>query len=113
MCRQWHAENREASSEHYRDVVVPFRREQPSYQRRWRLGRRLSEIREQLSHAVDAVGARVQAVLEQASALLQQAVEPTQSGVITKESLPDVLSAATTVLAALEQLATCSAALTV
>ncbi len=94
-------------------MVLEFRRDQPSYQRRWRLERRLSEIREQLSHVVDAVGVRVQAVLEQASALLQQAVEPTQSGVITKESLPDVVLAVTTVLTALEQLAKCSAALTV
>src|SRR5690606_5866543 len=45
-CREWHAANKEAAASHYEDVVVRFREQQPDYQRRWRWGRRLREIRE-------------------------------------------------------------------
>jgi len=113
MCWRWHAENPEASREHYGDVVVPFRVEQPSYQRRWRLGRRLAEIREQSKHSIDAIGSQLQAVLERATALSSEANESTQSGVITKESLPTVMSAVATVMAALKQLAACSSRLAI
>ena len=113
MCRRWRAANPDASSEHYGDAVVPFRREQPSYQRRWRLGRRLAEIREQSKQSVAAIGLQLQAALERAASLSLETVETAQSGVITSESLPAAVSAITTVMAALEQLATCSAALAV
>jgi hypothetical protein len=110
-CRQWHAANREASSKHYEDVVVPFRLEQPSYQRRWRWSRRLREIREQLMRDIRAGGSRLRRLMERAGDLAQRAVEPTQSGVITRESLPSVMSTAETLLAAIEQATTCLATL--
>ncbi len=95
------------------DAVVPFRGEQPSYQRRWRLGRRLAEIREQSKQSVAAIGLQLQAALERATSLWLEATETAQSGVITSKSLPAAMLAITTVMAALEQLARCSSALTV
>ena len=111
MCRRWRAANPDASSEHYGDAVVPFRREQPSYQRRGRLGRRLAEIREQSKQSVAAIGLQLQAAMERATSLSLETAETAQSGVITSESLPAAVSAITTVMAALEQLARCSAQL--
>ena len=47
-CRDWHRRNREHSRDHYQDVVVSFRERHPGYQSRYRLLRRLREIREEI-----------------------------------------------------------------
>ena len=53
QCKDWHAGHREAADNHYRDVVVPFRRRHPRYQRNWRLASRLRETREESRRLVE------------------------------------------------------------
>ena len=47
-CKALRERDGEEVSHHYLDVVVPFRRQHPSYQRRHRLRRQLGEIREKI-----------------------------------------------------------------
>ena len=101
-CRQWHKHNPGASSEHYRDAVEPFRGRQPSYQRRWRLGRSLREIREQTAELVGSIGARLRALIVRGHALSNVATETQQTGVIAGQSLSDTLAMAAAIAAALE-----------
>ena len=100
-CRLWHVRNRGESSEHYKDVVKPFRREQPSYQRRWRLARRLREIRELIAELLDVLGARLSAVVVRGRALSDVVATEQQSGVFAGQSLHEALVAATAITAAL------------
>jgi hypothetical protein len=53
-CRAWHRRHR-GETDHYRDVVVPFRERHPGYQRRHRLRDRLGEIREQMKQLAQTV----------------------------------------------------------
>ena len=100
-CRAWRAANGEVGRKHYQDVVVPFRAAQPSYQRRWRLGRRLVEIREQVSRLMAVAKSSLEAAMGRAGQL-ELEEEASQSGVITGRSLPEILSAVATLTAALE-----------
>lgn len=104
-CQAWRERNREASRHHYRDVVEPFRRRQPTYQRRWRLGRRLAEIREQLCRLPEVAMAQLKAAAERARVLVNEGEEATQSGVITRDSVPMIVAAVDEVTSALAQLA--------
>lgn len=106
-CKLWHAKNREASRHHYRDVVLPFRRTQPTYQRRWRLERRLCEIREEFKRGVGSMDSQLHAVLKRAKRLALEAIEPVQSGVITEKTLRSVMSVMQEALTALEQVGRC------
>jgi hypothetical protein len=106
-CKLWHAKNREASRHHYRDVVLPFRRAQPTYQRRWRLEQRLREIREEFKRGLGSMGSQLHAVLKRARRLALEVVEPVQSGVITGKTLQSVMSAMWEALTALEQVGRC------
>ncbi len=62
-CRAWRAANSETVSAHYQDVVVAFRERQPDYQRRWRLARRVREIREKMRPLGGALRSRLRALL--------------------------------------------------
>lgn len=104
LCRQWHERNREASSQHYEDVVRLFRREQPSYQRRWRLARRLREIRETIAELVEVLVARLTTVVARGRSWSGAvATDKEQTGVMTGPSLDEALAAASAITAALEQ----------
>jgi hypothetical protein len=93
------------SSQHYQDVVKPFRAEQPSYQRRWRLARRLREIREMIAELVATVGAQLAALIECGRSLSGATAMERQTGVMAGQSLPDAITAAIAVSGALEQVA--------
>ena len=104
QCRQWHVGNAEARGTHYRDVVVPFRREQPDYQRRWRWSRRLREIREQSKQPDGTIVARLQALVLWAERLATSATGIVQTGVLAGELLSRAAKAVSRMIVALEQL---------
>lgn len=94
-CRRWHRQNRESSANHYQDVVVPFRKRHPGYQRRWRLVRSLGEIRDEIGLAVHGVGKRLSRVL--ARGRKEQALaesEPAQARATTGKLLCSALAMA-------------------
>src|SRR3972149_2539812 len=93
-----------ARGAHYQDVVVPFRQQQPDYQRRWRWGRRLREIREQTGLLGGAILGRLQALVSGAEQLLARAAGTVQTGVLAGESLSRAVRAVRATIAALEQL---------
>jgi hypothetical protein len=103
-CRAWHAANADVGRSHYQDVVVPFRERQPSYQRRWRLGRRLGEIREEMSALGSGLLASLQGLLGRADALSKSADEETQTGVLTGEVMDKARAALRRVVAAILEL---------
>ena len=103
-CRQWHATNRDATAKHYEDVVAPFRREQPDYQRRWRWGRRLREIREQTGLLGGALLGRLHGLVRQAEGLAQRAASCVQTGILAGEKLRRAVAAVRSTITALEQL---------
>lgn len=103
-CRQWRQDNVEATKAHYRDFVVPFRRCQPDYQRRWRWGRKLREIREQMGRLGGALLAPLRGLISRAQDLAARAVGAVQTGVLAGESLNRAVQAVRTMITALEQL---------
>lgn len=103
-CREWHTHNKETAAKHYQDVVVPFRREQPDYQRRWRWGQRLREIREETARLGGALLAALRGLARRAEQLLQRAVGLVQTGVLAGEKLRRAVGAVRKTIAALEQL---------
>jgi hypothetical protein len=115
LCRQWRAANVEATSSHYQDAVVPFRQRQPDYQRRWRWGRKLREIREQTGQFGGALLAPLlgplRSLISRAQELANRAVGLVQTGVLAGKLLIRATQAARTLLTALEQLQASSAEL--
>jgi hypothetical protein len=103
-CGRWHEANVEATCSHYQDVVVPFRRLQPDYQRRWRWGRKLREIREQMGQFGGALLAPLRSLISKAQELARRAVGAVQTGVLAGESLNRAVQAVSTMITALEQL---------
>lgn len=104
QCRDWHATNQETTGNHYQDVVVPFRAGQPDYQRRWRWGWRLREIREQTTLLGGALLASLRSLLRQAEALVARSADLVQSGVLAGEKLERAVAAVRSTIAAFEQL---------
>jgi len=103
-CRQWHEANVEATSSHYQDFVVPFRRLQPDYQMRWRWSQKLGEIREQMGQFGGTLLAPLRSLISRAKALAGRAVGTVQTGVIAGASLNRAVQAVRTMITALEQL---------
>jgi hypothetical protein len=110
-CREWHESNREAEASHYQDVIVPFRREQPEYQRRWRWGRRLREIREEMMQMGGASLAVLRSLMARAEQLARRAASVVQTGVLAGEMLERAVTAVRNTIATLEQLEASTAAL--
>jgi hypothetical protein len=110
-CREWHASNKESGACHYEDVVLPFRREQPDYQRRWRWGRRLREIREKTAVLGGALLASLRGLIGRAEPLIERAMGTVQTGVLAGEKLRRAVAAVRATVAALEQLETSTAEL--
>jgi hypothetical protein len=104
QCRQWHERNKDVGASHYQDVVVPFRRRQPDYQRRWRLSRQLCEIREESRLRSGQLGRRVRAWLTRAERLSASAMRSMQTGVLAGGLLDQAREALRGVVAAIELL---------
>lgn len=104
QCRAWHQQNREVTASHYQDVVVPFRQQQPDYQKRWRLGRKLREIRETMVPTDGVILSSLRALLGRAEVLSKSAAGNTQTGVLAGEMLERARVALRGAVAALEQL---------
>ena len=78
-CRRWRRKNSDSTSSHYEDVVRPFRRRHPGYQRRWRIVAGLREIRDEIGVMTDALGARLRTLLDRDRARCAEAAsEPAQ-----------------------------------
>jgi hypothetical protein len=103
-CRQWHGANVEATSSHYQDFVVPFRRLHPDYQMRWRWGQKLGEIREQMRQLGGKVLVPLRSLISKAQGLADRAAGAVQTGVLAGESLKRAVSAVRAMIASLEQL---------
>ena len=104
QCRRWHATNRGVTANHYQDVVVPFRRSQPDYQKRWRWGRRLREIREKTALLGGALLVGFRALMREAERLLEGATSVIQTGVLAGERLKRAARAVRSTITAVEQL---------
>jgi hypothetical protein len=111
QCRAWHEANPEGRGEHYQDVVVPFRQQQPEYQARWRWWRRLGEIREQIGGLGGTLTGALRSLVQGAKRLAERAVGVVQTGVLAGASLDRAVAAVQSTLAALEQLAASTAEL--
>jgi hypothetical protein len=111
QCRAWHADNKESAAHHYQDVVLPFRAAQPDYQRRWRWGCRLREIREEMSLLGGAVLDRLRGLVRQAERLAHDAGGIVQSGVLAGEKLSRAVQAVRSITHCLEQLESSTAEL--
>ncbi len=83
---------------------MPFRREQPDYQQRWRWGRRLREIREQTTVLGGALLAGLHKLVRQAETLARQAASIVQTGILAGEKLQRAVAAVRSTITALEQL---------
>lgn len=105
QCQRWHRANRGATAEHYRDAVVPFRRQQPDYQARWRWGQRVGEIREQMGQLGGALLGALRALVNGARRLAERAIGVVQTGVLAGVSLDRAVAAVQSTIVALEQLA--------
>src|SRR5690606_16970059 len=104
QCREWHVANREATASHYEDVVVPFRAQQPDYQRRWRWGRRLREIREKTTLLGGVLLAGFRGLVQQAEKLVARPAGVAQTGVLAGEKLEHALATVRSTIAAVERL---------
>ena len=100
----WRERNAEITAAHYQDVVKPFRKKQPDYQKRWRLKRPVREIREQFDSFLGGVLlTSIRALLGRAKALSSSPTKEAQSGVLAGDLLDKTVLALGDVVAALEQ----------
>jgi len=83
---------------------MPFRLDQPDYQKRWRWGQRLREIREEIGALGGALLAPLRGLISRAQDLAARAVGAVQTGVLAGESLNRAVQAVHSMVAALEQL---------
>ena len=103
-CRAWRAANTETTASHYEDVVVPFRERQPDYQCRWRLSRRLREIREKMRPLGGPLRGHLRVLLGRAEGLSESPTKAAQTGVLAAGFLDELKAAVRAAMAALEQL---------
>jgi hypothetical protein len=92
-------------------VVVPFRQEQPDYQSRWRWGRRLREIREEMGKLGSGLLGTLRSLAIGAERLAKRATTGVQTGVLAGEKLQRAVRAVRSTITALEQLEASSAEL--
>ena len=83
---------------------MPFRRRQPDYQRRWRWGGKLREIRAQIGQLGVAVLSPLRSLMTRAQQLASRAMDSVQTGVLAGESLERAVQVVRNMVAALEQL---------
>jgi hypothetical protein len=104
QCREWRAANGEATASHYEDVVVPFREQQPDYQRRWRWGQRLREIREKTTRFGGSLLIGLRGLVQRAERLVARTAGVVQTGVLAGEKLDRAVAVVRSTIAAVEQL---------
>lgn len=90
---------------------MPFRRGQADYQRRWRWGQRLCEIREATAGMGGALLGKLRGLVCQAEELIGRATGTLQTGVLAGEKLARAVAAVRATMTALEQLKASTAAL--
>jgi hypothetical protein len=95
----------DVTSSHYEDVVQPFRERQPDYQRRWRLGQRLREIREEMTPLGGMMLSALSALLDRAAGLAKSPTKEAQTGVLAGGALDVAMVALHGAVAAIKQLA--------
>jgi len=103
-CKSWHQENREASRFHYIDVIIPFRTQQPDYQRRWRLSRKLRKIRDEIAAFEAQLTRALKVLLRGAQKLTGSSSRAVQSGVLAGDLLENATVAICDSMAALHEL---------
>jgi hypothetical protein len=103
-CRAWHQANADEEKSHYEGVVVPFRAAQPDYQRRWRLGRRVREIREKLAALGGGLMTSLRALVGRSDELSASPTRQTQTGVLAGDLLDKAKELVSDAVAAIEQL---------
>lgn len=103
-CRAWHQGNADEDKSHYEEVVVPFRAAQPDYQRRWRLGRRLREIREKTSALGGGLMTSLRALLGRSEELRDSPTREMQTGVLAGDLLDKAKVLLSNAIAAIAQL---------
>ncbi len=111
QCRTWHESNRDCQKGHYQDVVLPFRKQQPDYQSRWRWGRKLREIREQIGQIGGGLLGALRSLVVRAETLVARATGVVQSGVLAGDLLVRAVSAVQKTISGLQQLASSTAEL--
>jgi hypothetical protein len=84
--------------------VLPFRARQPDYQRRWRLGRRIDEIREKMQPFGIALSAGFRWLLKRADRLAEEPKRATQTGVLAGKKLDEARAVLSHIINAIEQL---------
>ncbi len=105
-CRGWRAKNRGVTASHYKDVVAPYRQRHPGYQRRWRVVRRVGEIRDEIAAAAVRVGKQLRSVLSRGRvAQVEAGREPGHVQATTAKSLSAALAAGAAISGALAELA--------
>lgn len=104
-CKDWRERNSDFTATHYEDVVKPFRRKQPDYQKRWRLKRRLREIREKFDNLVGGILlTSIRALERRVEALSSSPTKEAQTGVLAGELLDKAAAALRVAVAVIEQL---------
>lgn len=84
--------------------MVPFRERQPDYQCRWRLSRRLREIREKMRPLGGPLRGHLRVLLGRAEGLSESPTKAAQTGVLAAGFLDELKAAVRAAMAALEQL---------
>jgi len=111
-CRWWRESNADSAAHHYEDVVKPYRRRHPTYQRRRRLVEAFREIRDQMLAAVAGAGAQLAALVSRGQRVLQEGrQEPSQVRATTGKPLEEALELAASMMRAVAELAALSGAL--
>jgi hypothetical protein len=110
-CSEWHKVNKDIEAGHYRDVVVPFRREQQDYQGRWRWGQKLRKIREQTGQFSGSLLKALRSLVAGAERLKKRAIGAVQTGVLAGDLLARAAAAVQSTISALQQLAASTAEL--
>ncbi len=105
-CRRWRAKNRGVTASHYKDVVKPYRWRHPGYQRRWRVARRVGEIREEIAAVAERVGKQLRSVLSRGRlAYAEAGREPSHVQATTGKSLVVALAAGSLIAGVVDELA--------
>jgi hypothetical protein len=111
-CKWWHERNTDSAESHYEDVVKPYRRRHPSYQRRRRIVVALREIRDEMLAAVGDAGKHLAGLVSRGQLAMEDgALETVQVRAMTGKPLVEALAAAVSMLRALDELATLSGVL--
>ncbi len=104
-CKQWHELHPEAASNHYCDVVKPYRHKHPTYQRRHRILATLSKIREELLSLARRSGEQLASLISRGRRVFDEgAQEPAQARAMTGKPLAEALESAASMVKVVAEL---------